>query len=171
MADNHDVLYSPWRLEYILSSKPDQCVFCIERNPADADYDQRHLVLYRGEHCFVIMNMYPYNNGHLLVAPYRHVRDLADLSEMETCDLFLTVRLAEKMLREVYSPDGVNIGMNLGKAAGAGIESHLHAHIVPRWEGDHNFMTTTGGVRVIPEPFERAWTLLKEQFDKATGGK
>ncbi|MCD4828855.1 MAG: HIT domain-containing protein [Candidatus Cloacimonetes bacterium] len=170
MADKHDVLYSPWRLDYVRSAKSDDCIFCIQRNPA-ADYDEKRLIVHRGEHSFVILNMYPYNNGHLMVAPYRHVASLMQLDENETSDLFLTVRLAERVVREAYCPDGLNIGVNLGKAAGAGIDQHLHVHLVPRWVGDHNFMTTTGGTRVIPESFESAWNRLKEQFDNAQAEK
>ncbi len=170
MGDKPDVLYSPWRLDYILSAKPDGCIFCIQRNPAPG-YDEQHLILHRGAHSFVLMNMFPYNNGHVMAVPYRHVSDLTLLTDEEACDLMLTVRLTERVLRAVYRPNGLNIGLNLGRAAGAGIDDHLHVHLVPRWEGDHNFMTVTGGERVIPESFERAWGRLKEQFDNERGTK
>jgi len=113
------------------------------------------------------MNVYPYNNGHLMVVPQKHVPNLNDLNQGEITDLFTTVQLTEKVLTKVYSPDGINIGMNLGKAAGAGIDEHLHVHIVPRWIGDVNFMSALGETRVIPESFETAYLKLKEQFDNA----
>jgi len=162
------ILYSPWRLDYILSEKDKKCIFCIKPQKND---DSKHFILYRSQTCFVIMNIYPYNNGHLMVVPNRHVSSLSQLTEEEISDLFNTVRLSETVLMENYSPEGINIGLNLGKAAGAGIDEHLHVHILPRWFGDSNFMTTIGEVRVIPESFERAYIRLKEQFDNKTSGK
>ncbi len=163
-----DILYSPWRIDYILSEKENRCIFCIER-PGDEAYDEKHLILHRAAHCFVIMNAYPYNNGHLMVVPYRHVSSLTDLGEEEVADLFLSVRFTEKVLREAFHPEGLNVGINIGKAAGAGIDEHIHVHILPRWYGDSNFMTTIGGTRVVPESFDRAYRRLKEQFDKQSG--
>ncbi|MCD4795729.1 MAG: HIT domain-containing protein [Candidatus Cloacimonetes bacterium] len=157
-----DILYSPWRIKYILSKKEKECIFCLKPS---AEHDEKHLILYRSKNSFVIMNAFPYNNGHLMVVPNKHASELNDLSTDEICNLFETVRLCEKVLKKVYSPDGLNIGLNLGKSAGAGIDDHLHVHIVPRWSGDVNFMTTTAGTRVIPESFEKAYKQLKEQFD------
>jgi len=157
-----DILYSPWRLQYILSNKDNECIFCLK--PADNN-DKKHLILYRSKSSFVIMNLFPYNNGHLMVVPYKHVPSLNGLDQTEIADLFTTVQLTEKVLTKVYSPDGINIGMNLGKAAGAGIDEHLHVHIVPRWSGDVNFMSALSGTRVIPESFDSAYLKLKEQFD------
>lgn len=168
MSSENQYLYSPWRLDYILSHKEEGCIFC--QKPAAAD-DEKHLILHRGQHCFVIMNLYPYNNGHLMVVPYRHVSRLSSLPAEELTDLFLTVQLTEHVLDSVYHPDGINIGLNLGKAAGAGIDEHLHVHLVPRWSGDANFMSVVGGIRVIPEAYERTYHLLKEQFDNAKGAK
>ncbi|OPX25528.1 MAG: HIT family hydrolase [Candidatus Cloacimonas sp. 4484_143] len=156
-----DILYSPWRLQYILSEKEDGCIFCTKPSKKE---DKKHLILYRSVHSFVIMNMFPYNNGHLLVVPIQHVSRLNDLDPEEISDLFQTVQLCEKILEKTYSPDGMNIGLNLGRAAGAGIEEHLHVHIVPRWNGDVNFMSSLGGTRVVPESFERAFDNLKKQF-------
>ncbi|MDO9577806.1 MAG: HIT domain-containing protein [Candidatus Cloacimonadales bacterium] len=160
-----DVLYSPWRLKYILSKKDEECIFCVRPSVQN---DEKHLILFRSEHSFVIMNLFPYNNGHLMAVPFRHVSRLADLNKAEIDDLFETVQLCEKVMHRTYSPDGLNIGLNLGRAAGAGIEAHLHVHIVPRWNGDVNFMTAIGATRVIPESFERAFEQLKEQFEKAS---
>lgn len=157
-----DILYSPWRIKYILSKKEKECIFCLRPS---VEHDEKHLILYRSKSSFVIMNTFPYNNGHLMVVPNKHASELNDLSTDELCDLFKIVRLCEKVLKKVYSPDGLNIGLNLGKSAGAGIDDHLHVHIVPRWTGDVNFMTTTAGTRVIPESFEKAYKQLKEQFD------
>ncbi|HPR18630.1 MAG TPA: HIT domain-containing protein [Candidatus Cloacimonadota bacterium] len=157
-----DILYSPWRLKYILSAKNDQCIFCLRPS---AEADEKQFILYRSQHSFVIMNMFPYNNGHLMAVPFRHVCRLNDLDSEEIGDLFSTVRLCEKVLQNVYNPDGLNVGINLGRAAGAGIDTHLHVHVIPRWNGDVNFMTVVNGTRIIPEAFERAYHQLKEQFD------
>ena len=157
-----NILYSPWRLKYVVTKKGRQCIFCLKPNKRE---DEKHLILYRSELSFVIMNTFPYNNGHLLVVPNRHVAQLSDLSNKEVNDLFKAVKFCEKVLKIVYSPDGINVGINIGKAAGAGIDEHLHVHIVPRWLGDASFLTATAGTRVIPESFERAYKLLKEQFD------
>jgi len=162
-----DILYSPWRLKYILSNKDKKCILCL--NPSEKDDD--HLILFRSKYSFVMMNLYPYNNGHLMVVPNNHIPFLNKLSKEELNDLFETVQLCEKVLQKKYNPDGFNIGLNLGKSAGAGIDEHLHVHIVPRWAGDVNFMTSIGGTRVIPENFETAFKQLKEQFDNERAQK
>ena len=161
-----NILYSPWRIKYILSEKEKGCIFCIK--PSE-DNDEKNLILYRSKHSFVIMNIYPYNNGHIMAVPMRHTSTLQDLSDEELFDLMKTVKLSEKVIKTVYHPDGMNIGINLGKAAGAGIDEHLHIHIVPRWNGDVNFMTVVGGFRVIPEAFESSYIKLKEAFDNTKG--
>jgi ATP adenylyltransferase len=161
-----DILYSPWRMDYIESGKAEGCIFCLKEN---AEEDKERLVLYRTEYSFVIMNLYPYNNGHLMAVPKSHVSCLTQLSDAERDDLFALAQKAVNVLYEVYHPDGVNIGMNMGKAAGAGVDDHIHVHILPRWSGDVNFMTCVGGVRVIPEDFGIAYKRLKEQFDKLYG--
>ncbi|NQV17653.1 MAG: HIT domain-containing protein [Armatimonadetes bacterium] len=162
-----DILYSPWRLKYILSNKDDKCILCLKLS----EKDDEHLILFRSKYSFVMMNLYPYNNGHLMVVPNNHVSALNKLSKEELNDLFETVQLCEKVLQRKYNPDGFNIGLNLGKSAGAGIDEHLHVHIVPRWAGDVNFMTSIGGTRVIPENFETAFKQLKEQFDNERAQK
>lgn len=162
---NENTLYSPWRMKYIISEKEKSCIFCIDFEKQKA---QEHLVVHRSKHCFVIMNLYPYNNGHIMVVPNRHLAVLSDLKPEELHDLFETVSLSERVIMKAYSSDGINVGMNIGKAAGAGIDDHLHVHLVPRWFGDNNFMTTVSGVRVIPEDFEISFQRLKEQFDKMT---
>lgn len=159
----NNILYSPWRIDYILSEKEGGCVFCF-----DTKEDEKHFVVYRTESCFVILNHFPYNNGHVMVIPNRHVSSLNQLSLEENNELFEVVRLTEKVLYKAYNCEGMNIGINEGKAGGAGIESHLHVHLLPRWSGDSNFMTSVGGTRVIPDSFERTYLLLKEQFDNDT---
>ncbi len=159
-------LYSPWRLDYILSEKEKGCIFCLKPK---VNEDDKHFIVYRSKHCFVILNIYPYNNGHIMVVPNRHASHLFDLHDEERNDLFKIVQESERILTEHYNPQGINIGMNLGKAAGAGIDEHIHVHLVPRWDGDNNFMSTIGGYRVIPESFERTYTQLKEQFDRLKG--
>ena len=161
-----NILYSPWRINYILSEKEKGCIFCIKPNEKN---DKKNLIVYRSEYCFVIMNLYPYNNGHIMVVPNKHTSTMQELDDEELFDLIKTVRLSEKVIKKVYKPDGINIGINLGKAAGAGVDEHLHVHIVPRWNGDVNFMTVVGGFRVIPEAFETSYIKLKEAFDNTKG--
>jgi ATP adenylyltransferase len=162
MRGNMDVLYSPWRINYILSKKDEECIFCLKPQAAE---DEKHFIVFRSRYCYVILNVYPYNNGHIMVVPNRHVSSLGDLERKELNDLFETVQLSEKVLIKTYKPEGLNIGLNLGKSGGAGIEDHIHVHLVPRWQGDANFMSVVGGVRVIPESFEQAYKQIKEQFD------
>jgi ATP adenylyltransferase len=160
---NKKYLYSPWRLQYILSGKCSGCIFCTK--PAAKD-DEQHLIVHRSKHCYVIMNLYPYNNGHIMVVPFEHADSLAKLSKAAYTDVFATVRLAETVLNKVYKCEGMNIGINIGKAAGAGIDGHIHVHLVPRWSGDGNFMSVVGGERVIPEAFEQAARKLRTAFAK-----
>ncbi len=121
-------------------------------------------MLYRGKQVFALMNLYPYNNGHLMIAPYRHVPSLTDLTPEQLGELFAITRLCEQVLTEAMRPEGFNIGINLGKAAGAGVEEHLHVHIVPRWNGDTNYMTTVSQVRVIPQELKQAYEILQPLF-------
>ncbi|MCB2188464.1 MAG: HIT domain-containing protein [Deltaproteobacteria bacterium] len=154
-------LWAPWRMTYILEEeKPTGCIFCLAGDGVGAD----DLVVGVGETCLVMMNKFPYNNGHLLVAPRRHVPDLDNLSETEMTNLILTVRQSVAALREIMNPEGFNVGLNLGRVAGAGIEQHLHYHIVPRWGGDTNFMTVFADIRVIPEHIEATRDKLRPYF-------
>jgi ATP adenylyltransferase len=162
MRGNMDILYSPWRINYILSKKDKECIFCLKPQAAE---DEKNFIVFRSQYCYVILNVYPYNNGHIMVVPNRHVSFLGDLEGKELNDLFETVQLSEKVLIKTYKPEGLNIGLNLGKSGGAGIEDHIHVHLVPRWQGDANYMSVVGGVRVIPESFEQAYKQIKEQFD------
>jgi len=146
----------------VSGGEPDRCIFC----HALAGGDAGSLMLFRGPACFVILNLYPYNNGHLMVVPNRHVATLAEASAAELCELMALTRRSEIVLNEVYKPQGLNVGINLGRPAGAGIVDHLHVHIVPRWAGDTNFMTVVGDVRVLPEALEDTARRLRPVFEK-----
>lgn len=142
-------LWAPWRMKYILSEKDPHCIFC---KAANETTDRENLVLYRSAHTFVIMNLYPYNNGHLMVVPYTHTSSLLEgLSVEVLSDLMDTTRHSVKCIKAAMAPEGFNIGLNMGKAAGAGIEEHLHMHVVPRWTGDSSFMAIQADIRVVPE--------------------
>jgi ATP adenylyltransferase len=138
------------------------CVFC----GALDDEDRDPLVLLRGETCFVVLNRYPYNNGHLMVSPRRHVASLSALSEPELSELMQLTQHAEIAIQEIYQPHGLNVGINLGRAAGAGIVDHMHVHVVPRWNGDTNFMTVVGNVRVLPEELPETANRLRPVFER-----
>jgi len=156
------VMWAPWRMEYILTDqKGGPCIFCPGEDRAQ---DEERLILFVGTLSMVMMNRYPYNNGHLLVAPVRHVGTLESLSEDEMLDLLGMVRKSINALKELMNPEGFNVGLNLGKVAGAGVEEHLHFHIVPRWNGDTNYMTVVGEVRVIPEHIRETYKKLLMYF-------
>ena len=156
-----DNLWAPWRMTYILEEeKPDQCIFCAAADGRGLD----GLVLGVGKSCLVMMNKFPYNNGHLLVAPLKHVSDLGSLDPGEMGELLAAVDFSIGALKKVMQPHGFNVGLNLGLVAGAGIEDHLHFHIVPRWNGDTNFMTVLGEVRVVPEHIRATHQKLKPHF-------
>jgi ATP adenylyltransferase len=165
-----DTLWAPWRMAYIQgigeSGKEAGCVFCVK--PAERD-DRNNLILYRGKFCFVIMNRFPYNNGHLMVIPYRHLADIGLLNREESDELWDLICLSRKALTEAFHPDGFNIGINLGRSAGAGIDAHMHAHIVPRWNGDTNFMPVIGEVKVISQALEATYDALFPHFRSTAG--
>jgi ATP adenylyltransferase len=165
-------LWAPWRMEYILSDqKAGSCIFC----PGDnRDMDRSRFILHMGDLSMVMMNRFPYINGHLLVAPVRHVKGLELLSQEERLDILTAVARSVEILKKVLSPEGFNVGLNLGKVAGAGVEEHMHFHIVPRWNGDNNYMTVLGEVRVIPEHIEETYDRLLPHFkelDVVYGGE
>lgn len=158
-----DVLWSPWRFQYVSAKQPrDGCVFC--RIGATPEEDAENFVLGRARENYLVLNRYPYSTGHLMVVPYPHVPDLAGLSPSAMCEMALLARRAEGILRDVYHPEGLNIGWNLGECAGAGVAGHLHLHIVPRWFGDSNFMTTIGETRVMPEALADTHRRLSPHF-------
>ena len=154
-------IWAPWRIEYIQMQKPEGCILCDKPKQKD---DVANYILYRGDHNFVIMNSYPYNPGHLMVAPYRHVAHLEELTDRERHEHFDIVSRSVKLLKEVFSPAGFNIGINMGKVAGAGIDDHIHTHIVPRWQGDTNFMPLIADVRVVPEALAETYKKLQGKF-------
>ncbi len=154
-----DRLWSPWRLEYVTGAKQEGCVFC-------ASSDSDSLVVFRGPLCYVILNLYPYNNGHVMVVPFRHVATLAALSRDEVVEMALLTQRCEVALTEAYQPQGINVGINLGKSAGAGVLGHVHVHVVPRWSGDTNFMTVIGEMRVLPEDLKTTAARLRPIFEK-----
>ncbi|MBI4180538.1 MAG: HIT domain-containing protein [Chloroflexi bacterium] len=154
-------IWASWRMEYIEQEKEEGCFLC--QKPGQ-DNDTANYILYRGEKNYVIMNAYPYTPGHLLVAPYRHLASLEDLTAAERHEHFDIVSRSIKVLRQAFSPAGFNLGVNIGKVAGAGIEGHVHTHIVPRWLGDTNFMTVIADVRVLPEALAETYHKLKGQF-------
>jgi ATP adenylyltransferase len=154
-------IWAPWRIEYILMEKPEGCVLC-DKPRENKDVENR--ILYRGDKNFVIMNSYPYNPGHLLVSPYRHVSRLEDMTDEERNEHFEVVSRCVRVLREAYNPGGFNIGANMGKVAGAGIDDHYHSHVVPRWQGDTNYMTVLADVRVVPQALSETYRELKGRF-------
>ena len=153
-------IWAPWRMEYIRKVKERGCFLCDIFQSTD---DRNNLVLKRGEYCGLVMNRYPYNNGHIMAMPYRHVNCLEDMNEKEHTELMELASLACTVLRKTIHPDGFNLGMNVGAAAGAGMKDHIHMHIVPRWEGDTNFMPVISEIKVIPQSLFELW----EQLHKA----
>jgi ATP adenylyltransferase len=156
-------LWAPWRMAYIGGEKPKGCIFCDFPAAPEAD-DRKNLVVHRTPHAFVILNRYPYNSGHLMVVPRLHVSDLATLPPPAWAELQDELRRAAAVLRAVYRPEGINLGMNLGKAAGAGIEEHLHWHLVPRWLGDNNFMPVLGDIRVMVDHLDTTWEKVRAGY-------
>lgn len=156
-----DRLWSPWRYRYVSHESPaGACIFC--EKPAGGD--QENLIVYRGHHNFILLNLYPYTNGHLMIAPYEHIAELERLPEAAAREMMALTQEAVGRLKFIYRPQGVNLGMNLGECAGAGIAGHLHMHVLPRWFGDANFMTTIGETRVLPEDLGETWRKLREAF-------
>jgi ATP adenylyltransferase len=157
-----DYLWTPWRYAWVASiDKKMGCVFCELQNLGD---DQKALIVHRAEHNFIILNAFPYTSGHVMVVPYQHVDRLNLLPEAAATEMMFLTRRLEQVLIELYNPDGVNLGMNIGKAAGAGIAGHIHMHILPRWVADANFMTVIGETRMLPETLEETYRRMKAKF-------
>jgi ATP adenylyltransferase len=156
-----DQIWSPWRIEYIRMEKPKGCILC---DKPKENKDDANGILYRGKLNFIMMNAFPYNPGHLLIAPYRHLAGLDNLTKAEAHEHADLTQLCIQILRETFNPTGFNIGVNMGSVAGAGIADHVHSHIVPRWQGDTNFMPVVGEVRVIPEAIDDTYKRLKVKF-------
>ncbi len=160
-----EIKFTPWRMAYIKGADApanDECVLCAKgREPADV----ANLVLHRGATCYVLMNLYPYNTGHLMITPYTHTADLPGLDPATAAELLGLTQRSVALLGQALGPHGFNIGMNLGRTAGAGIDEHLHMHIVPRWNGDANFMPIVGGTKLIPEALDQTYAKLRPLFE------
>ena len=156
-------MWAPWRIQYISGEleEPDGCIFCQVTKEKD---DSKNHIVHRGKHVYVILNKFPYNNGHVMIVPYKHTNDLLELSDEEQHESQLVLNKAIKAIRKVYNPSAINIGLNMGKAAGAGIEEHIHYHVLPRWDGDTNFMPVVAGVKVISESLDASYEKLKQAF-------
>lgn len=162
---NMEYLWAPWRSAYVTdSSKKDRKFSCIFCDFIAENNDKGNLIVYRGKYSFIILNRFPYNPGHIMIVPYRHIPSIELLDANETVEIFNLIKLSLKILREIYSPDGFNVGINIGRVAGAGIESHVHVHIVPRWNGDANFMPVISNTKVLPEALEDTYNKLKKGF-------
>jgi ATP adenylyltransferase len=159
-----DYLWTPWRYVYVSSTeKTGGCVFCDA--PREKD-DAKALIVHRGKHCFVILNAYPYTPGHVMIVPYSHLDELQKLPAEAAQEMMALSQRMETVLRELYRPDGINLGMNIGKAAGAGIAGHIHMHVLPRWVADANFMSVVGETRILPETLQVTWERMRETITK-----
>jgi len=157
-----ETIWAPWRIKYILSNKKENgCVFCNALKEKD---EANNLVLHRSKHSFIIMNKFPYNPAHIMVVPNLHVAEFHDLSDEAYKDMNDVLKQATSMLKATYHPEGLNIGINLGKASGAGIDDHLHYHVIPRWTGDTNFMPVIGNIKIVSEALEETYNKLKQYF-------
>jgi len=157
-------IWAPWRMQYILMEhKSGECILCDK--PAEKN-DRENYILYRGSHNFIILNAYPYTSGHLMVAPYRHIGNITEADAKESKELFELIQLCVKLLTQTMKPDGFNIGMNIGKVAGAGLEGHIHMHIVPRWNGDNNYMSVVADTRVLSEGLVATYKKLMEGLSR-----
>jgi ATP adenylyltransferase len=157
-----DRLWAPWRMSYIRGEKqPDGCIFCL---PPQTDDDEQRFVVHRGERCFVVLNAFPYNSGHLMVAPFRHEGSIEALRADELLELMTLAQRSLAALRDAYRPQGFNLGVNEGEVAGAGYAGHVHLHVVPRWAADSNFMAVTGDTRVLPQSLEESYVEVRDRF-------
>lgn len=166
-----DYLWSPWRYRYVSSGEPkDECLFCSKGSPANsAEQDRQNYVVFRGEHNFILLNLYPYTSGHLMIAPYAHVATLEQADPATQHELMRLTSRAEAALRGLYKADGINLGMNIGACAGAGVAGHIHMHVLPRWCGDASFITTISETRVLPEELSVTWERLHSALASSTG--
>lgn len=162
-----EFLWSPWRHQYVTSGQVQQvpgCVFCHFAAHSAPEFDAEHYLLFRGQHNFVILNLYPYTTAHLMIVPYVHIAELSQVAKPVSDEMMDLAKRAQQAVGHIYQPDGYNLGMNLGSAAGAGVAAHLHLHLLPRWNGDANFMTTIGETRVLPEALPNTYQKLKTHF-------
>jgi ATP adenylyltransferase len=153
-----DYLWTPWRYAYVSGAAPTSgCIFC----DAPQETDEKSRIVYRGTHCFVILNTFPYTNGHVMIVPYAHLDELHKLPAEAAREMMTLTQRMEVVLRELYRPDGINLGMNIGKAAGAGVAGHIHMHILPRWVADANFFSVIGETRILPESLDQSWERIR----------
>jgi ATP adenylyltransferase len=158
-----DHLWTPWRYAYVTGAdQKAACIFC----EAPKESDQKALIVHRGEHCYVILNAYPYTNGHIMVVPFAHLDELDKLPVDAANEMMALTQRMEKVLRSLYRPDGINLGMNIGKAAGAGVAGHIHMHVLPRWVADANFLSVIGETRVLPEELDVTWERTRTELTK-----
>jgi ATP adenylyltransferase len=156
-----DYLWTPWRYAYVSTAdRAGGCVLC----DSQKRNDREALIIHRGRHCYIILNIFPYTSGHVMIVPFEHVDELQKLDPVAATEMMSLAQRMETVLREAYHPDGINLGMNIGKAAGAGVAGHIHMHVLPRWTADSNFMTTVGETRVLPESLEQTWERLRAAF-------
>jgi ATP adenylyltransferase len=156
-----DYIWSPWLFPYLKGKKPEGCIFCLMAAAGD---DEETLIVHRGEHNFVVVNRFPYTSGHLMIVPYFHTAVLSGITDAAAAEMMALTRASEQHIRRLYRPAGVNLGMNIGEAAGAGIAGHIHMHVLPRWTGDANFMSTVAQTRVLPEELTVTWQRFKDAF-------
>lgn len=162
-----DYLWTPWRYAYVTSTeRPGGCVFCDA--PKEKD-DAKAQIVYRGRHCFIILNRFPYTPGHVMVVPYEHLDELQKLPVEAAYEMMTLSQRMETVLRELYHPDGINLGMNIGKAAGAGIAGHIHMHVLPRWVADSNFVSVVGETRILPETLADTWEKIRTKMREVAG--
>ena len=157
-----DKLWAPWRMDYIRTPKQEGCVFCIKHK---SNKDKENLILFRGKESFILMNLFPYTNGHIMISPYKHTSNTDFISSRGHKEIMILANQSMKILKKTMGAEGFNFGANIGKAAGAGIEEHLHYHVVPRWLGDTNFMPVTANTKVMVEGLQETWDSMKPQFD------
>lgn len=161
-----DILWAPWRSKYVSEaskSKTTSCLFC---DVVTKREDKNNWIIYRGKFSYIILNAFPYNPAHLMIVPYKHVSSIEMLDSNEFLEISQLLKISIKAIRRVYSPDGFNIGINIGRVAGAGIDQHVHVHVVPRWNGDANFMPVIGGIKVLPEMLEDTYNKLKPEIER-----
>jgi ATP adenylyltransferase len=158
-----DYLWTPWRYAYVTTSdRATECIFCGKQQAADRDA----FIIHRGQSCYIVLNIFPYTSGHVMIVPYAHIDQLQKLPPEGAMEMMALLQKLERTLRDTYHPDGINLGMNLGKAAGAGVAQHIHMHVLPRWVADASFITTIGETRVLPESLEQTWERLRVAFQR-----
>ncbi len=158
-----DYLWTPWRYAYVTNAdKVEGCVFCEKLNQDDRDA----LIVHRGEHCYIVLNIFPYTSGHIMIVPYAHFDQLHNLPAPAAQEMMVLMQRMEQVLRRLYQPDGLNVGMNIGKAAGAGVAGHIHMHVLPRWVADANFVSVIGETRVLPEALETTWERMRQALSE-----